>query len=95
MILGMIQNRSQDSRAWRIVKRIKEVRRMYYNLIKRSTAMNQEIEQRNIIEMRKKRGRGLSSMNAIEMGSKATSPINNEEIPPSSDEEQEDGATTT
>jgi hypothetical protein len=40
LLLKMIKNRGQDSRSWRIVKRIKEVRRMYYNLIKKSTQMN-------------------------------------------------------
>jgi hypothetical protein len=40
LLLRMIKNRTQDNRAWKLVNRIKEVRRMYFNLIKKSNNMN-------------------------------------------------------
>lgn len=40
LLLKMIRSKSKDNRAWTLVKRIKEVRRNYWTIIKKSTAVN-------------------------------------------------------
>jgi uncharacterized caspase-like protein len=54
LLLRMIKNRTQDNRAWKLVNRIKEVRRMYFNLIKKSNNMNQQIMLQTRSENRRK-----------------------------------------
>ena len=59
MLLRMIKNRTQDNRAWKLVNRIKEVRRMYFNLIKKSNNMNQQIIVQTRTENRRKGHTGM------------------------------------
>ena len=42
-LLKMMRMRSKDGRAWKLVQRIKEVRRLYFNLINSSQAVNSQI----------------------------------------------------
>jgi hypothetical protein len=42
-MLKMIRYRGKDNRVWSLIKRIREVRRLYWNIIKKSNAMNQTI----------------------------------------------------
>jgi hypothetical protein len=42
-LLKMMRTRSKDGRAWKLVQRIKEVRRLYFNLINSSQSVNQQI----------------------------------------------------
>lgn len=39
-LLKMMRMRSKDGRAWKLVQRIKEVRRLYFNLINSSQTVN-------------------------------------------------------
>ena len=59
LLLRMIKNRTQDNRAWKLVNRIKEVRRMYFNLIKKSNNMNQQIMVQTRTENRRKGHTGV------------------------------------
>ena len=59
MLLRMIKNRTQDNRAWKLVNRIKEVRRMYFNLIKKSNNMTQQIIVQTRTENRRKGHTGM------------------------------------
>lgn len=59
LLLRMIKNRTQDNRAWKLVNRIKEVRRMYFNLIKKSNNMNQQIMVQTRSENRRKGRSGV------------------------------------
>jgi uncharacterized caspase-like protein len=59
LLLRMIKNRTQDNRAWKLVNRIKEVRRMYFNLIKKSNNMNQQIMLQTRSENRRKGRTGV------------------------------------
>ena len=59
LLLRMIKNRTQDNRAWKLVNRIKEVRRMYFNLIKKSNNMNQQIIVQTRTENRRKGHTGM------------------------------------
>jgi|LauGreDrversion4_2_1035121.scaffolds.fasta_scaffold380185_1 hypothetical protein len=63
LLLRMIKSRTKESRAWQLVNRIKEVRRLYFNLIKKSNNLNQQI----IVQTRaENRRRGRSSMMMLE-----------------------------
>jgi len=42
-LLKMMRMRSKDGRAWKLVQRIKEVKRLYFNLINSSQTVNQQI----------------------------------------------------
>lgn len=42
-MLKMIKCRAKDNRVWSLIKRIREVRRLYWNLIKKSNGMNQTL----------------------------------------------------
>jgi len=39
----MMRMRSKEGRVWKLVQRIKEVRRLYFNLINSSQTVNQQI----------------------------------------------------
>jgi hypothetical protein len=43
MMLRMIKSRTKDNRVWSLIKRIREVRRLYWNLIKKSNTINQSL----------------------------------------------------
>jgi Ca2+-binding EF-hand superfamily protein len=40
MLLHMIRSRTKDNRAWTLVKRIKETRQLYWNILKKTQAIN-------------------------------------------------------
>ena len=52
-LLTMIRSRSKDNRAWSLVKRIREVRLLYWNVIQKSKAMNQVMIQASAVSNKK------------------------------------------
>ena len=60
MMLRMIKSRTKDNRVWSLIKRIREVRRLYWNLIKKSNTMNQSIIGQSKAEKMKKRVTNLA-----------------------------------
>ncbi len=73
LLLRMIKSRTKENRAWHLVNRIKEVRRLYFNLIKKTNNMNQQIMTQTRSENRRKgrsaistfsdQGENMSNMN--------------------------------
>lgn len=62
MLLSMMRNRSKDTKGWRLVQRIKDVRALYFNLIKKGTTVNTNISAQIAKQVRKKpTGKGSAS----------------------------------
>ena len=60
MMLRMIKTRTKDNRVWSLIKRIREVRRLYWNLIKKSNTINQSLIGQSKAEKMKKRATNLA-----------------------------------
>ncbi len=86
LLLRMIKSRTKESRAWQLVNRIKEVRRLYFNLIKKSNNLNQQI----IVQTRaENRRRGRSSMMMLEQNQNM--PVKEDAEGSSESSEEEEG----
>jgi len=59
-MLKMIRFRSKDNRVWSLIKRIREVRRLYWGLIKKSNNINQSLIQQGKVDKAKKRATSLA-----------------------------------
>lgn len=60
IMLKMIRCRAKDNRVWSLIKRIREVRRLYWNLIKKSNGINQSLIGQSKAEKMKRRATNLA-----------------------------------